>query len=515
MQFLKPFTAPLDWKKSLLWLALAVVCFHGAYTSLKFPAAGLLIFGYAFGLVQLTNQSSVRRAFYFGLAVGFLCAAPQCFFFWKIFSLAAIVLWLVFAFWIGLFTAISCGCLRRWGKARAMWLIPFIWTGLEYFRSELYYLKFSWLNIGYALQFPFGMYGMGFIIMALIVGGFYARHTKINLLEAIGISIVIVWLLATLLLPSLASTYRHRSIPISLVGVQMEFPPTGVLPQALNNALKKNPDAQIFVLSEYTLDGAVPDSLKDWCREHARFLVVGGKDFVTNDIYYNTAFVVGTNGDIVFKQVKSVPIQFFHDGLPAPKQAVWNSPWGKIGLCICYDLSYTRVTDELVRQGAQLLIVPTMDVAEWGEHQHELHARVAPTRAAEYGIPIFRLASSGISQAVRSDGAVIAHTAFPGNGDTLATTLRLPLRGELPLDRWLAPFCVGVTAVITAGLLFLTFKEKRNLSSLPRGDMEINQTENTSSGNVDFVSCFDIAVRALDPRSMPECIELTHISTIL
>ncbi len=32
-----------------------------------------------------------------------------------------------------------------------MWLIPIIWTGLEYFRSELYYLKFSWLNIGYAL----------------------------------------------------------------------------------------------------------------------------------------------------------------------------------------------------------------------------------------------------------------------------------------------------------------------------------------------------------------------------
>jgi aryl-alcohol dehydrogenase-like predicted oxidoreductase len=37
------------WKKSFLWLALAVACFHAAYTSLKFPAAGLLIFGYAFG----------------------------------------------------------------------------------------------------------------------------------------------------------------------------------------------------------------------------------------------------------------------------------------------------------------------------------------------------------------------------------------------------------------------------------------------------------------------------------
>src|ERR1700679_3343276 len=174
MQPSDPCPVATGWAKSFLWLALAVACFHAAYyASGKFPAAGLLIIGYAFGLVQLASQPSVRRAFYFGFTAGFLCAAPQLYFFWKIFSVAAIVLWIVFAFWIGLFTAIVCGCLRRWGKARAMWLIPLIWTGLEYFRSELYYLKFSWLNIGYVFpNFPiapylyFGMYGVGFLIFA-------------------------------------------------------------------------------------------------------------------------------------------------------------------------------------------------------------------------------------------------------------------------------------------------------------------------------------------------------------
>src|ERR1039458_10670883 len=73
----KPSVEPLGWRKSFLWLALAVACFHLAYTSLKFPAAGLLIFGYAFGLVKLADQPNVRRAFYFGLAAGFLCYAPQ------------------------------------------------------------------------------------------------------------------------------------------------------------------------------------------------------------------------------------------------------------------------------------------------------------------------------------------------------------------------------------------------------------------------------------------------------
>lgn len=146
MNILKPAAIPLGWKKSFLWLALAVACFHAAYTSIQYPAAGLLIFGYAYGLVRLTEQPNVRRAFYFGLATGFLCYAPQLFFFWRIFGPAAVVLWLILAFWIGLFMAIVCGAIRRWGKVKAAWLIPIVWTGIEYFRSELYYLKFSRLD---------------------------------------------------------------------------------------------------------------------------------------------------------------------------------------------------------------------------------------------------------------------------------------------------------------------------------------------------------------------------------
>ncbi len=46
----------------------------------------------------------------------------------------------------------------------------------------------------------------------------------------------------------------------------------------------------------------------------------------------------------VFKQAKSVPIEFFQDGRPAAEQRLWHSPWGNLGICICYDLSYSRVT---------------------------------------------------------------------------------------------------------------------------------------------------------------------------
>ncbi len=296
-------------------------------------------------------------------------------------------------------------------------------------------------------------------MLLVILGGASGKcFLKMSRVREVLAVMVIVAILAAMLLPAYSGPPRRS---VSIVGIQMEFPGTEILPKALDGALIKNPDAQIFVLSEYTLEGPVPDSLKSWCREHSRFLVVGGKDVIgTNDVYYNTAFVVGTNGEIVFQQAKSVPIQMFHDGLAATNQAVWNSPWGKIGICICYDLSYTRVTDELVRQGAQLLIVPTMDVAEWGRHEHELHSRVAPVRAAEYGIPIFRLASSGISEAVTGGGKVVAQTRIPGSGDIISAKLQLPSHGALPLDRFLAPACVVVTGGVLFWLILLSLREK-------------------------------------------------------
>ena len=102
-----------------------------------------------------------------------------------------------------------------------------------------------------------------------------------------------------------------------------------------------------------------------------------------------------------------------------------------------------------------------MDVSDWGRRQHELHALVAPVRAAEYGIPIFRLASSGISQAVAGGGSVVANTSFNGNGDVLSAKLEMPMSGSIPPDRFLAPFCVAVTAAVLILLTVLSLREKR------------------------------------------------------
>jgi apolipoprotein N-acyltransferase len=87
-----------------------------------------------------------------------------------------------------------------------------------------------------------------------------------------------------------------------------------------------------------------------------------------------------------------------------------------------------------------------MDVTSWGEHEHWLHAKVAPTRAAEYGIPVVRVCSSGISQIVTADGHVAESLPYPGQGESFAARVQLVDQVRVPMDRTLA--LVGLIATM-------------------------------------------------------------------
>ena len=447
------------------WVTVAAAAFHAAYAS---AGTSPLIVLYLFALLRLAQTDRGRRAFYAGLAVGCLIAVVRLEFFWRIFSGGAVTLWLVYAFWIGLFVALTRLCLARFGPKWGWVFVPFVWTGLEYFRSELYYLRFSWLNVGYAFAgSPWqgalklaGTYGVGFLLMGVAATAAYLWQK--SRIRGLALLCLMVGGLCLGRLPGDKASSAPPAATVHVAGVQMEFPTESEVLLRLNDITRLYPDTELVVLSEYTLDGPVPDKVRAWCRDNGRYLIVGGKDPAPGARFYNTAYVVAPSGDIVFRQVKAVPIQFFKDGLPAPEQKLWDSPWGKIGICICYDLSYTRVVDRLVELGAAALVVPTMDVLDWGQTQHELHARIAPVRATEYGLPLFRVASSGISQLVDRAGRVTATAPCPGDAATIAGTVEMRGPGRCPPDHWLAPFATGLTAALIAW-----FAIRRGLGKTP------------------------------------------------
>jgi len=464
----------LNLRQTAALTSLGVISFHLAY---NFPGCSFLIAVYLACLASLAWQRTNRRAFYFGLITGLFAYAPQLSCFYTIFGTAAVALWLVLAFWIGLFGLVARLCLVRFGPRWAIAFIPVVWTGLEYFRSECYYLRFTWLNAGYAFSdhvqtLPFGffgVYGFGFLLMLFATGLTSLAMASLPWRLRLTRPAALVSGGGVLALTALGSwTNLKPTVPIPLhtngltvAGVQMEFPGDPQVVTDLNKLKKQHPEASLLVLSEYTFTESLPDIVKKWCRNNQRYLIVGGKDFVDEKKFFDTAFVIDPQGEIVFRQAKSVPIQFFNDGLPAREQKLWNSPWGKIGICICYDLSYTQVADRLVRLGAQALIVPTMDVVDWGRHEHELHARIAPLRAAEYGVPIFRVASSGISQLVDARGTVTATAPFPGEDASVSGWLELGRPGQVPFDRVLAKAAVWLTASLLGWLaLYPTIRQR-------------------------------------------------------
>jgi len=440
---------PLEIRRACLFALVAVVSFHLAY---GVPMCQGLMVVFLYCLFRLANLPTARQTFYFGMVIGLAVYAPHLIFFWSLFGQGAVALWCILPLWLSLFLLVGRACLIRFGPA--VWAIaaPFLWTGLEYFRSELYYLRFSWLNVGYAFSnspvLPFmagfGVYGIGFLLMA------WAAFTGVVAELSNGMRIAFMVTLAALsTLPLWLPNPEITDVKtMNVTGIQLEGSSSGQVKSALGAALKKYPQTDLFVLSEYAFLGPIPQDVLDWCKQHGKWLAAGGEDPVSTNHYCNTVFVVGWDGSIVFRQGKSVPVQFMDDGLPASEQNVWNSPWGLVGFAICYDASYTRVMDELIRHGAQALIVPTMDSAEWGKAEHQLHGLIAPMRAAEYSVPIFRLCSSGISQSVSREGRMMATAPFPGQDEMLSTQMELARPGRIPFDRLVAQLGLALSVIL-------------------------------------------------------------------
>jgi apolipoprotein N-acyltransferase len=452
-----PYLSPAS---SLVLGATAVVAFHLAC---EYEAAAALVVVYLGCLFLLARAKSSRWAFYLGLGIGFFIAASQLRFFFGIFGWACAGLWAIFGIWIAFFLLLSRIVVVRWPRYGVLWL-PVLWLALEYTRSELYYLRFAWLTPGFTLSPALvsfagaGVYGVSFFILSAMAA---AQLTQQRKMAAVATCLAPAFLFFSV---GASGGTSGESGPI-VVGIQLEGPTEAEVLEALEAAIAEMPEAELFVLSEYCFNGPIPPAVRELCARHERHLVAGGKNSLEGDVkFIDTVFVVSPTGEIVFQQGKMVPIQFFNDGLPARAQNVWKSPWGSIGMAICYDLSYARVIDRLVADGAEALIIPAMDAEDWGEHEHRLHAKVAPIRAREYGVPIFRLASSGISQLVDRRGRLIASAPFPGQRERLSGRLTLGMRGKLPLDRYLAPPAVAVVTGLLIYLSVTTLSQRRQRS---------------------------------------------------
>ena len=353
----------MKWKNIFIYILLAISSFHLAYLV---PILAPLMLLYFFCLYKLSELETIKSAFFAGLFIGMSTISPHLIFFFTIFNLFGLVLWFILSVWIGLFLVAAQGLRQRFKYGE--FIVPVLWLGLEFFRSELYFLRFSWMSPGFSFNhhiysplLVLGVYGISLVFFYIII--LADKKLWKSLINYIACISLIVFGLNT------DNKENIKTGPKTLF-LQYEYPKLPTLILHLNKILDENEDVELIVLSEYTFNGLIPDLIYQWCEVNDIYLIIGAKDMSLEDNFYNTAFVIGPDGKICHKQVKSVPIQFFNDGVAAKEQKVWDSPWGKIGLAICYDFSYSFVIDGLVEQGAETLIIPTMDAEYWGAHQH-------------------------------------------------------------------------------------------------------------------------------------------------
>lgn len=98
-----------------------------------------------------------------------------------------------------------------------------------------------------------------------------------------------------------------------------------------------------------------------------------------------------------------------------------------IGVAICYDTAYNDVTKNLVKQGAQVIFVPTGDPVVRHDLFNRIHGAMIAFRAAECGVPIVWADGHGLSTIFDSRGKAIARAPI---GETASVRGVIALRGR-------------------------------------------------------------------------------------
>ncbi len=366
-------------------------------------------------LILALRGANPTLAFRLGMLFGVVVFGILLHWFVTVFGLFGVLLPLVPALFMGLFALMHAVSQRRPAWLRIVFA-PVFWVGLEFFRSELWCLRFSWLTPAYSQYSQpvliqtaqlLGCYGVTFFIVAfnVLLAEYVIRVRESKSLKYLASALALFALVAGY---GLLRTPAEGTQEIPFAAVQSERGFETCLALSKKH-LQEHGKPKLFVWPEYAArldvmkEARAKETITGFCREQGVSLIFGTTETAQGDDFYNTALLINADGEVAGKYVKAYPVQFFRDGIPGDSREPLG---GNLGILICYDLSYPEVARNLVRNGASVLIAPTMDACYWGYWPHLQHAALAPLRAVETRRWLVRAASSGISMLVSPDGTV-------------------------------------------------------------------------------------------------------------
>lgn len=179
---------------------------------------------------------------------------------------------------------------------------------------------------------------------------------------------------------------------------------------------------------------------------------------------------------LVSKQVDRVPNDFLAGTTPGVLQLAGRP----VGDVICFEVAYDGLLDDVVRHGAQLLVVQTNNATFDRSAETYQQLAMSQLRAVEYGRAVLVAATSGVSAVIAPDGAILDQSAV-FTPDLL--TGAVPLRGGLTLAARLGAvpeWVLSLAGLAAAGLAAVGSVFGKAITT-PRRTQAADRTEETKT----------------------------------
>ncbi len=413
----------------------------------------------------------------------------------------------IISFYSAFILALYAG-VYRYSRLFAMILLPFLWVGMEYFRT-LFEIAFPWSNISYTQgsYLPFlqiceyvGDLGLSFIIVVvnILLWRIWRDHRRRRrgiMALAAGLLIVIPTIYGAIVL-SHAGPVNRGSIDVALlqgdIDIETKWDPSkkeynfavydsmAVAAMPADLIVWPETAAPAYLLADRYLTQKVANT----ARKVGRPMLVGTLDYQYADDTtietFNAAVQFDADGShqVVYHKTKLVPfaetvpygkyIPFlanlsmgWSDFVHGRELVIYDNKFGDYGTLICYEIIFPEVINRYVRQGADFLVNITNDTWYGRSSGPYQHAGMAPFRAIENRIGIARAANSGFSYFVDKYGRMYNKSRLYER--TILHGMIAPVEGRTVFNRTgpiLGRIGLLLIGLVSCILIFLWIKSK-------------------------------------------------------
>jgi apolipoprotein N-acyltransferase len=380
----------------------------------------------------------------------------------------------------------------RKSKLLACALAPFLWTTLEYFRTNIPIIGSSWDLSGYPAAHSLGLlqiasftgiYGLCFLIAAYGSLLAYAVITRTRQVWTIAAGLTIVLLIAVIAGPYLVPTATPRYVAHL---VQTNFPQSESYPAdwltahagELNELEKISVDAAreqpgLIVWPEVPAPFTLQEKLfaeraAGIAVEANNYFLVGVVDWKNVQgkwLASNSAVLLSPAGQRIYSYDKIhllpfgeyVPLRGWltfakrltadiSDFTPGGTYGVGQIPQGKFGAFICYEAIFPSEVRQFTANGAQLLITISNDGWFGRSSAPEQHMFMARVRAVENRRWLLRDTNNGYTESIDPYGRTAAQLAIDIRGQLTAPyDFRSDLTPYARFGDWFSWLCIVVT----------------------------------------------------------------------